>query len=199
MGVPYQAHLADPFVKVKGLLTDLINFGSRHQRTTASTAPFQPGKVATVEFEVLNLMCGSCGDADQAARNVDWPSGVDARAFLPRKLARVTSWNQLHQRQECFDGAIEDVGFEVTVRMAPSDRVRYIVDDFGQGSGITCGSCMSTAGGAFRQEVQVDFREPTDRSTENADACKCLVIVGESVGRATATPRGPSKVFGKCG
>ena len=28
MGVPAQAHLADPFVKVKGLLTDLINFGS---------------------------------------------------------------------------------------------------------------------------------------------------------------------------
>ena len=63
---------------------------------------------------------------------------------------------------------------------------------------------MSTAGGAFRQEVQVDllaepvqidFCELTDRSTENADACKCLVIVGESVGRATATPRGSSSTI----
>ena len=49
------------------------------------------------------------------------------------------------------------------------------------------------------EPVQIDFREPTDRSTENADACKSFVIVGESVGRATATPRGPSKAFGKCG
>ena len=75
---------------------------------------------------------------------------------------------------------------------------------------MTCGSCMSTADGAFRQDVQVnllaesvqiDFLEPTDRSTENTDAImqeaidvvKRQVIVGESVGRATETLRGPSK------
>ena len=57
------------------------------------------------------------------------------------------------------------------------------------------------------ESVQIDFLEPTDRSTENADAIlqeaidvvKSLVIVGESVGRTTATLRGPSKAFGKCG
>ena len=50
------------------------------------------------------------------------------------------------------------------------ERARCTVDDFGSGSWMTCGSCMSTAGGAFRQEVQVnllaesvqiDFLEPT--------------------------------------
>ena len=81
---------------------------------------------------------------------------------------------------------------------------------------MACGSCMSSAGGASRQDVQVnllaesvqiDFFKSTDRSTENADAIlqeaidvvKSLVIVGESVGRATATLRRPSKAFGKCG
>ena len=80
---------------------------------------------------------------------------------------------------------------------------------------------------AFRQDVQVyllaesvqiDFLEPTDRSTEKAvailqeaiDDVKSLVIVGGSVGRAAATLRGvvlvaelqpslPSKTLGKCG
>ena len=37
----------------------------------ASVAPSQPVKVASVEFEVLGLMCGSClGMVDRAARNV---------------------------------------------------------------------------------------------------------------------------------
>ena len=30
MDVLAQVHIADPFVKAKGWLTDLINFGSRH-------------------------------------------------------------------------------------------------------------------------------------------------------------------------
>ena len=46
---------------------------------------------------------------------------------------------------------------------------------------MTCGSCMSSAGGAFRQDVQVnllaesvqiDFFKSADRSTENADAIR---------------------------
>ena len=55
----------------------------------ASVAPSQPAKMATVEFEVLGL-CGFCVEmVDRAARNVDWPSVLDARVNLPMKLARV--------------------------------------------------------------------------------------------------------------
>ena len=71
----------------------------------------------------------------------------------------------------------------------------------------TADSAFRTVGVAFHQDVQVyllaesvqiDFLEPTDKSTEEAvailqeaiDDVKSLVIVGGSVGRATATLRG---------
>ena len=75
-----------------------------------------------MEFEVLRLMCGSCVEMeDRAARNVDWPSGVGARVKL--ELRRGTNFpGDTCFGGSCFDGAIEDVGFEVTVRMAPSNR-----------------------------------------------------------------------------
>ena len=90
---------------------------------------------------------------------------------------------------------IEDVGFEVTVRMAPSNRPVAQCTVSVKDLGMTCGSCVSTAGGAFCQDVQVnllaelvkiDFLEPMDRSTEEADVIlqeaidvvKSLVIVG---------------------
>eukprot|EP00450_Noctiluca_scintillans_P038599 CAMPEP_0194478272 /NCGR_PEP_ID=MMETSP0253-20130528/1773_1 /TAXON_ID=2966 /ORGANISM="Noctiluca scintillans" /LENGTH=66 /DNA_ID=CAMNT_0039317347 /DNA_START=53 /DNA_END=250 /DNA_ORIENTATION=- len=56
----------------------------------ASLASSQSAKVATVEFEVLGMMCGSCvGTVDRAARGVEWPRVVDARVNLPMELAQV--------------------------------------------------------------------------------------------------------------
>ena len=189
----------------------------------ASVAPSQSAKVATVEFEVLGMMCGSCVvTVDRAVRNVDWPSDVDARVNLPTELAQVdfeepTPPATLDQAVAALKEPIEDVGFDVTVRMAPSNRpatqwtVSFAV------LWMTCGSCVFAVDRALRtvewpsvkdvrvnlwpESAQIDFLEPTDKSTEEAilqeaiddvgfDAKKkSLVIVGGSVGQATATLR----------
>ena len=120
----------------------------------------------------------------------------------------------LDQAVAALKESIEDVGFEVTVRMAPSNRPAAQWTVSVEDLGMTCGSCVSTADRALRtvkclsvrmcryicwqSRSQIDFLEPTDRSTEEAvailreaiDGVKSLVIVGGSVDRATATIRG---------
>ena len=56
--------------------------------TMASVARSQPAKVATVEFEVLGMLCG-VETVDRAAHKVDWLSVVDVRKNLPMELAQV--------------------------------------------------------------------------------------------------------------
>ena len=155
----------------------------------ASVAPSQSAKVATIKFEVLGMMCASCvGMVDRAARSLDWPSGVDARVSLPMKLAQVdfvepTPPVTLGQAVAALKESIEDVGFDVTVRMAPSPlhsgRFSFEV------LGMTCGSCVSTVDRALRtvewpsvkdvwvtllESAQIDFLETTDKSTKEAVA-----------------------------
>ena len=191
----------------------------------ASVAPLQSAKVATVEFEVLSMMCGSCvGMVDRAARNVDWPSVVDGEVDLPMEQAQVdfeepTPPATLDPAVAALKESIEDVGFDVTVRMAPSNRPAAQWTVPFEVLGMTCGSCVSTVDRALRtvewfsvkdvrvnllaESAQINFLEPTDKSTEEAvailqeaiddvgfDAKKTsLVIVGGSVGQATATLR----------
>ena len=101
-------------------------------------------------------MCGSCVEmVDRAARNVDWPCVVDARVNLPMKLARVdfvepTPRATLDQAVAALKESIEDVGFDVTVRMAPSNRPAAQWTVSVEGLGLTCGSCVSTADRALR-------------------------------------------------
>jgi len=191
----------------------------------ASVAPSQSAKVATVEFEVLGMMCGSCvGTVDRAARGVDWPRVVDARVNLPMELAQVdfeepTPPATLDQAVAALKESIEDVGFDVTVRKAPSNRPAAQWTVTFEVLGMTCGSCVSTVDRALRmvewpsvkdvrvnllaESAQIDFLETTEKSTEEAVAIlqeaiddvgfeakkKSLVIVGGSVDQATSTIR----------
>ena len=91
-----------------------------------------------------------------------------------------------------MDGAIQDVVSEGTVWM-----VLYVLGEaFHQDVQVNL----------LAESVQIDFFKSTDRFTENADVIwqeafdvvKSLVC-WESVGRATANLRGPSKAFGSAG
>ena len=86
-------------------------------------APSQPAKVATVEFEVLGTMCGSSVGVDRAARNVDWPSVVDARINLPIILAQVNVVEPTPPATLALKESIEDFGLKITARTAPSNRL----------------------------------------------------------------------------
>ena len=96
----------------------------------ASVAPSQPAKVATVDFEVLGLMCGSCVEmVDRAARNVDWPSVVDAGVNLSMRLARVgfvepTPPATLEPAEAALKEFIEDVGFGFTCDEGTFEQAR---------------------------------------------------------------------------
>ena len=92
---------------------------------------------------------------DEAARNVDWPSDVDARVNLPMELARVdvvepTPPATPDQAVAALKESIEGVGFEVSVRMAPSNRPAAQWTVSVEDLGMTCGSCVSTADRALR-------------------------------------------------
>ena len=95
-------------------------------------------------------MCGSCaGTVDRAARNVDWPGVVDARVNLPTELAQVdfeepTPPATPDQAVAALKESIEDVGFDVTVRMAPSNRPAAQWTVSFEVLWMTCGSCVST-------------------------------------------------------
>ena len=76
-----------------------------------------------MEFEVLGTMCGSCvGAVDRAARNVGWPSVVDARVNLPMILARVNVVEPTSPATLALKESIEDFGLNIIARTALSNR-----------------------------------------------------------------------------
>ena len=103
----------------------------------ASVALSQPAKMAIVESEVLGLMCGSCvGMVDRAARNVDWPSVLDARVNLPMKLARVdfvgpTPPATPDQAVAAFEGVHRGCRFRCCCEGGTFEQARCTVDGFG--------------------------------------------------------------------
>ena len=76
-----------------------------------------------MEFDVLGMMFDSCVETvDRAVRKVDWLSVVDARVILPLELAQFdfeepTPSATPDQAVAALKESIENVGFDVTVRM----------------------------------------------------------------------------------